>query len=444
MLGHKPAGIIDETQSLCPYCLKVLPATVVECEGRVYMHKVCRDHGEFQVYLWPDADHYRWFSGFNFAAAPRAPQMESVNECPRDCGLCPHHRRHITLAEIEVTRRCNLSCPVCFMSAGLTPADPTLEAITGIFKTIRRFDGEDTAIQLTGGEPTLRADLPDIIRQGRQLGFTAIEVNTNGLVIAHDLDYVRALKEAGLEGIYLQFDGVEPETTHTLRGADLLSDKLKAIENCRSVGLQVILAATIIQGINESQLGALLAFALNNLDVVGGLALQPAFASGRFNVPMEKHLSIGDIVELLTEQTGCRLAVNDFWPLGCSHPLCSCATYLLGDADNYEPFTRHIDENDYYSCFDTKSPQGSVLPDILARIYPDKSFFKGLSVVIMGYMDAWTIDLNRLKECSMAVATHDGRTVPFCAYNLTNVAGQHLYTPVGGRTFPVESPEIKL
>ncbi len=440
MPGHKPDSIIGETRSLCPHCLKILPATIGESGGQVYMHKVCPEHGEFEVYLWPDAGHYRWFTGFAFPATPRVPQAESVNGCPRDCGLCANHRRHITLAEIEVTWRCNLACPVCFVSAGDAPPDPALETIRGMFETIRRFDGEATAIQLTGGEPTVRADLPDIVRLGRQLGFTAIEVNTNGLVIARDRDYLRALKEAGLDGVYLQFDGVKPETVQRLRGADLLPDKLKAIENCRAEGVPVILAATIIKGINEDQLGALIAFAMNNLDIVRGLALQPAFESGRFSVTAPERLSVGDIVNLVAGQTGGRLAVRDFWPLGCSHPLCSCATYLLGDAGHYVPFTRCIDESDYHAYFDGKSPQGSVLADILARKYPGGDLPAGLPVLIMGYMDAWTIDLNRLQECSMAVATHDGRTVPFCAYHLTNAGGQRLYSLGQGRVCPVGYP----
>jgi uncharacterized radical SAM superfamily Fe-S cluster-containing enzyme len=434
MPGNKPTSIIDETQSLCPYCLKTLPATIYESGGQVYMHKVCPEHGEFDIYLWPDADHYRWFNRFAFDTIPRAPQTESLSECPRDCGLCPQHRQHITLAEIEVTWRCNLACPVCFVSGGDAPPDPTLETITEMFETIRRFDGEDTSIQLTGGEPTIRTDLPDIVELGRQSGFTAIEVNTNGLVISRDRDYLHALKEAGLGGIYLQFDGITPEITQTLRGADLFSYKLKAIENCRAEGMPVILAATIIKGINESQLGALITFAMKNLDVVCGLALQPAFKSGRFDIPMPKQLSAGDTVNLVAEQTGGHIDVRDFWPLGCSHPLCSCATYLLGDADNYVPFTRYIDENDYYSHFDSKSPQGSVLADILARMYPDGNLPKGLSVLIMAYMDAWTMDLNRLQRCSMAVTTHDGHTVPFCAYHLTNAGGQRLYALGYGRT----------
>ncbi len=432
MPGHSLADVIGETQSLCPYCLETIPATIYSKEGQVYLYKACPEHGEFDVYLWPDVDYYRWFTRFSFSPVSRKPQTEKVDGCPRDCGLCPGHRRQTTLAEIEVTWRCNLICPVCFISSGDAPPDPAPETIAGIFDSVRRVDGTETSIQLTGGEPTVRADLPDIIALGRRAGFTAIEVNTNGLVIARDRNYLHALKEAGLSGVYLQFDGLTPEVSQKLRGADVLADKLQAIENCRAEGVRVVLAATIVKGINEQQLGGLITFAMNNLDVICGLALQPAFESGRFDIQSPGRLSSGDIAGLVAEQTGGRIAVRDFWPLGCSHPLCSCATYLLGDNDDYLPFTRYIDENTYRAYFNSKSPQGSIFADILSQTAPDRDSSGALSVLIMGYMDAWTIDLSRVRDCSMTVVTTDGRSIPFCTYHLTDVNGQRLY-PLGQR-----------
>jgi len=284
MSVYKVNSIIEETESLCPVCLKVLPAAVYERGGRVYMGKTCPEHGEFDVYLWPDAERYRWFTSLAFPTKSRTPQTESLSGCPRDCGLCPGHKRGIVLAEIEVTWRCNLACPVCYMSAGEASPDPDIETITGMLETIHRFDGDDACLQISGGEPTVRADLPDIIALARQTGFMTIELNTNGLAIADDRNFLRALKGAGLTNVYLQFDGVTPEATRKLRGADLLGRKLRAIENCRTEGVPVILAPTIVEGINDNQLGALIAFAMNNLDVISGLAVQPAFQSGRFDI----------------------------------------------------------------------------------------------------------------------------------------------------------------
>ena len=430
----KLTDIIESTLSLCPHCLQTLPATVHVREGRVYLYRRCPQHGEFDVCLWPDAASYRWFGDFVFPAEPRAAQTDSAAGCPRDCGLCSQHRRHTTIAEIEVTWRCNLRCPVCFMaSPEATPGDPSLQTIAGEFDVIRTYDGVDTPVQITGGEPTIRADLPAIIALGRKAGFRGIELNTNGLVIARSRSYLRALKEAGLSEIYLQFDGLTADVTRTLRGADLLTDKLQALENCRREGVPVVLAMTVVAGINENQLGEMVDFALRNADIVCGLSLQPAFRSGRFAVPTQGHLSTGDMVNLVAVQTGGRIAARDFWPLGCCHPRCSCATYLVGDADTYVPFTRTIDRDTYRAYFSRTSPQGAIFTDILAQMHGGV-LPKGLPVLIMGLMDAWIMDLNKLQQCSLTVVTPAGRSVPFCAYHLTDAAGRRLHPAGGGRT----------
>ena len=224
----------------------------------------------------------------------------------------------------------------------------------------------------------------------------------------------------------------------------MLDVKLQAIENCRSINMPVILTPTIIRGINDSQLGELIDFAMNNLDVICGLAIQPAFESGRFDMEMKQRLSLGDIANMIEKQTGGRIVARDFWPVGCIHPLCACSTYLLGKADYYVPFTRHIDEDNYRTYFDSGSPQGSVFADILARMYPSVETPIGLPILIMSYMDRWTIDLNRLQECNLAVTVSGGCSIPFCAYHLTAINGQRLY-PLGHRRIStIDYPKIQL
>ncbi len=328
---------------------------------------------------------------------------------------------------------CNLACPVCFMADGEFPQDPSLDSIQKMFETIRHYDGSSVSIQISGGEPTVREDLPDIIALGTQLGFEAIELNTNGLVIGRDPAYQKKLKHAGLKNVYLQFDSLDPAITKKLRGRDVLAEKLQAIENCRDEGLSVILSVTIIRGINDGKLGRLIEFAMNNLDVIKGLALQPAFISGRFDVTKQKHLSIGDVALLISEQTNDKIEFQDFWPVGSSHPLCYGSTYLIGEGENYFPFTRHLQQEDYRELFDNLSPQGAVFQDIVARITDDNKIPTGLPILIMEYMDAWTMDLERVQACNLAVTEGNGTSIPFCVYHLTDDKGRRLY-PHGGRS----------
>jgi uncharacterized radical SAM superfamily Fe-S cluster-containing enzyme len=442
------SSILDTTESLCPICLQVVDARVVARDGAVYLKKVCPDHGPTTVHLWPDADHYRWMSAFRLPFKP--PKTEIVSQrtliskrrCPLDCGLCSAHLRHSTLVEIEVTQRCNLRCPVCFAAVGKAPTDPPLETIESMYSAILQQSGPQTSIQLTGGEPTVRRELPEIVRMGRRMGFSAIEINTNGIVIGRDPEYIRQLKDAGISGVYLQFDGLTEPVYDKIRGEHLLQDKLQAIENCRAAGVQVVLAMTVVWGINHDQIGAVLDFALRHLDVVAGVAFQPAFTSGRFELAAERHLTMGDVVFMLAEQSHGLVQPYDLWPLSTSHPLCTCGTYLVyadlqaSDEGAIEPVTRRITQQEYLEHYDPHSPQGSVFADILAKRgdFPGS----GLSVVVMNYMDAMTIDLKRLKECSMTVTMEDGRLIPFCAYQLTSLYGERLY-PVWGRLISAPS-----
>lgn len=418
--------ILDVTESVCPICLEVVEAKVVVRGKAVYMEKSCPDHGPVTTYLWPDVEHYHWMNNFKLPSTRPHSTIASQQGCLKDCGLCDAHLRHPTLVEIEVTERCNLRCPVCFMAADevriSSSPDPSPQTFEAKYQAILRNTSLQTSIQLTGGEPTTRGDLPEIVRLGRDIGFDAIEVNTNGVVISRDPDYLKKLAEAGISGIYLQFDGLTDSVYEKIRGQALLATKLKAIENCREAGVQVVLAMTVIEGINHDQMGDVLNFALQNRDVIVGIAYQPAFGSGRFDVSMQKRLNMGDVLFMLAEQSQGLIEPYDFWPLGCSHPLCSCSTYLVEDQGKLQPLTRKLTPQEYIDLYNPDSPQGSVFADIAATEYMDLK--PGLSIVIENYMDAMNMDLKKIKECSMVVAGKDERLVPFCAYQMTNIYGE--------------------
>ncbi len=428
MFDH--SSILDTTESLCPICLRVVDAWIVVRDGAVYLKKVCPDHGPCTVYLWPDVEHYRWMNAFRLPFKQPRIQIPQTLGCPQDCGLCSFHLRSATLVEIEVTQRCNLRCPVCFAAARDASADPDLQTFDAMFRAILRQSGPQTSLQLTGGEPTVRRELPEIVRLGRKTGFSAIEVNTNGVVIGRDPAYIYELAQAGISGIYLQFDGLKTGIYEKIRGIDLLMEKLQAIKNCRAAGVQVILAMTIVAGINDDEIGRVLDFALENQDVIAGIGYQPAFTSGRFEVATRRRLTMGDVIFKLAEQSNGLIEPYDLWPLGCSHPLCSSATYIIEDGGMKKPLTHLITPQEYIQYINPDSPQGSVFADLAARHFP--AIRPGLSVVVMNYMDAMSVDLKRLKECSMDVTMEDGRLIPFCAYQLTSSFGKRLY-PLWGR-----------
>lgn len=422
--------IIETTKSLCPDCLKVINADIVVSDGAVYMEKSCDEHGDFSHYLWPDADHYQRQRSFQFnSSLPRFPQP--IDEgCPKDCGLCVAHIKHPRLVELELTQRCNLRCPLCFMSAEDNQdnyqTDINLKDLETQLGQIMAQVGPETSIQLTGGEPTIRKDLTDIIELCRKVGFSAVEVNTNGLHIGRDPEYVKSLAAAGITGVYMQFDGLTDDVYRKIRGVNLLKNKMQAIENCRQAGVQVVLSMAIVNGVNDSQVGDIVQFALQNLDVIVGVALQPAFTSGRFEFETNQPLTMGDVIFQLAEQSKGIIRPNDLWPTGCSHPLCDAATYIVREpGQEFKSIGQFVDVSDYLQHHRLDSPQGSALPDLAEELCPNLEQ-TGLSILIMNYMSVFDFDLERLQQCSMTVANSEGRLIPFCAYQLTDRNGNKL------------------
>lgn len=424
---------LHSTTALCPTCLTELPAEVwADDEGVVWMTRECAEHGKVSTRTWHDADHYMWLRDEAFPKTRPTNTIPAGAACPFGCGTCSRHGRRGTLLEIEVTRNCNLHCPVCFASSETGELDPSMDEIRSMFQVIADSVGTDGAVQLTGGEPTTRKDLMDIIAMGREMGFWGIEVNTNGLVISSVPDYLEQLVASGLTGVYLSFDGLTGDVYEKTCGRDILAVKQRVIERCREVGVSVILSVAVVAGLNDGQLGDLLRFALENSDVVCGLALQPAFTSGRFEAERAWQYTAGDVISNLVEQSDGLLEMDDIWPLGCSHPICDTGVFLVKDENaehksGFYPATRKMTMEEYSEGYSPDSPQGSVFLDILYKKGVDVK--TGLSVIVMNYMDAYSCDVERLRECSMMVTVPDGRAIPFCSYHLTDAAGNRIYSP---------------
>ncbi|MCC7207046.1 MAG: radical SAM protein, partial [Anaerolineae bacterium] len=256
--GASAAAVLSVTESVCPVCLARVPAQRIARGEDVYLRKTCPAHGAFEVILWRGQPAYADWSRPKTPAYPAHPLTAVQHGCPFDCGLCPDHHQQTCTALLEVTQRCDLRCPFCFADAGAAaPPDPSLAVIEGWFRRLLDAGGPCN-VQLSGGEPTMRDDLPDIVALGRALGFGFIQVNTNGLRLARDAEYVRRLKAAGLASVFLQFDGPDDAILTAMRGVKALDRKRAAIERCAEHGLGVVLVPTLAPGINTHAIGAIL------------------------------------------------------------------------------------------------------------------------------------------------------------------------------------------
>ncbi len=434
---------LDESLSLCPECFATVGCVYEERDGAVWQTKECPRHGRFESRYWGDAEHYRWTQSFSEAGTPDA-------ACDPADGCCPEGEpgRRRCLAVIDVTQNCNLACSYCFASSRPGLPEVPRATIRGLLETVLRESGGPSPIQLSGGEPTTRDDLPDIVHDARQLGFTHIEVNSNGVRLAEEDGYAEALAAAGVTTVYLQFDGFGRKVYGAIRDAPgLEKTKRRAVERCRAAGLPVILVPTVVKGANEHQLGLIVDYALANLDTVRGVNFQPVSHFGR-HADDTGHLSLPDIANLLAEQTGF-LRQRDLMQVPCCSPQCSSATMLLATGADRKgrhgamPLTRFVSEEAYrdvVAAFEEKQfmdvlagrPEGIdaarvaadccgiTVPDGLDRFLP-----RMLAVTVTGFMDADTVDLARLGKCCINVPTPEGQLVPFCGYNLTTRDGRY-------------------
>ncbi len=450
----------------------MLDATIFEDGGKVYIKKECPEHGPFQELYWSDYEQYVRAEKFRYdGQGLENPRTKTVNGCPNDCGICPEHKSHTALAIIDVTNRCNLKCPVCFANAAAAGYvyEPTKEQVTGMLENLRANKPVPaTALQFSGGEPTIRNDLFDLIRKAKELGFRHVEVNTNGVRLSQSVDYCRNLKAAGASTIYLQFDGLTPEVYKFIRGIDLLETKMKAIENLRQAGIKsVVLVVTLIKEVNDNQLGDIINFAVKNFDVVRCVNVQPVSLCGR--LPQEQRnmmrITIPDFMRLVEKQTQGQIKVSDFYPVPTvvpiskavgalqdkpyveftAHPHCGMATYLFVEKGKIVPITRYANVPKFVETMKKvyasaskgnknraklrsvgalRSVKFNFLRKYILRVMTEGSYQslgdlqrKSILLSSMHFMDPYNFDLERVQRCVIHYAVPDGRIIPFCTMN---------------------------
>jgi len=443
--------VISTTESVCPECLGRIPADVIMKNRNTYLRKTCTQHGTYETVIWRGSPGYDAWEMKKIPTHPEKPFTIAELGCPYDCGLCPEHQQEPCCVLLEVTQRCNLGCPFCFASAGdRTDDDPDMSTIYFWFQKLMAAGGPFN-IQLSGGEPCLRNDLPEIIALGKSLGFTFFQVNTNGLRLATDIDFLKKLKDAGLSTVYLQFDGTNDTIYEKIRGHKILSSKIAVIENCTKLKIGVVLVATIVPEINSPDIGNIIKQALQYHPMVRGVHFQPVTYFGRYPLPPQNRdrITLPEVITLLEEQTGGLVKKENFKPSGGENAHCSFhGNFIVMPDGSLKPLSHH--EPNACCCKPMTAQEGRVKSQaFVSRIWAAPPADAPLqidspslgewdtflararthifSISGMAFQDAWTLDLARLRDCYIITVAADGRLVPFCAYNLTSQQGKALY-----------------
>ncbi|MCL2142948.1 MAG: radical SAM protein [Methanomassiliicoccaceae archaeon] len=482
-----PKGLPKETTSICPECRKLIKATLTEREGKVYMDKECPEHGHFSDVYWSDAELFLRAEKFAYDGIGLRNPMDKGNENKNVNVTIGGERFDMltctALANIDLTNRCNMRCPICFANANQSGYvyEPDYDSIVEMLTMLRSEEPiKCTAVQFSGGEPTIHPRFVDIIRKAKELGFAQVQAATNGIEFAKDFDMLKASQEAGLNTIYLSFDGVSDDIYLQARDRKMFDVKLKVLENLRKLERppSVVLVPTIVRGVNDHQIGDIINFALENSDVIRAVNFQPVAFTGRIT---REELSKGrftlpDLVKAEGEQTGYTTR-DDWFPVPVvapisklaslllkenkvtftTHPHCGIATYLFkDDKGNVIPMTRFVDaermSKGFYelaeraekkrfkkllvfkllklvkSCInEDELPEGMTrrrFMKVMRAIMSDKSketlaafSWKMMMIGGMHFQDNYNYDVERVKRCGVHYATPDLRVIPFCAYN---------------------------
>lgn len=469
--------VLEKTESVCPECLKKgkinkIKAEIIEEAGKVFIDKECVEHGAFREIIFSDSKLYHKWMKYE-VIGNGVENAEIKHYLSPEDKLYERHQSQSVLTNLLLTNRCDLRCSYCFMNAGASGNvyEPSLEQLRRLMKQVRdQKPVPSKAIQLTGGEPTIREDLFEIIDMAKEMGFTHIQLNSNGIKMSESVEYCRKIKEAGVNTIYMSFDGVSLETN------PWIEPNKKAIKNLREANLRSVILVPVVTKRNLHELGDIIKFAADNLDVIRGVNFQPISFCGRLEKLTKEHVSkervnYAEMMEALEDAFEGQIKKDDFYPVPfvypvsklvevikgekqmefTANPMCGGATYVYVDKGKIIPITRFVDVEGFMELVDKMSKKSGKFKKLkmastfLTKIgkYVDKKkapgglnmtkllvnalvrgdyeslkdfHYKSLYIGSMWFQDAWNLDINRLKRCVIHYSTLEG-VVPFCAYN---------------------------
>lgn len=438
----------DFTISLCPECLRRVDAKIIFEDGNVYMLKTCPDHGFHKVLIADDIEYYKNIRNYNKASeAPLKANTNTHYGCPYDCGLCQDHEQHSCVSVVEITDRCNLTCPTCYaMSSPHYGSHRTLEEVERMFDIVVANEGEPDVVQISGGEPTIHPQFFEILDIAKTKPIRHLMVNTNGIRIAKDKEFTKRLASYMPDfELYLQWDSFKPSALETLRGKNLVEERMKALEHLNEFNVSTTFVVTLQKGLNDDEIGKIIEFALKQ-KCCRGVTFQPTQIAGRnehFD-PATDRITLTEVRRKILEQTKI-FESNDLVPVPCN-PDALVMGYALKLNNQVMPLTRYIDpailldntkrntivyeqdaelKDQLIQIFSTGISVDRVdenmkqllccLPDIYA---PGLNYDNLFRIIIMRFIDAWDFDVRAIKKSCVHIVHKDGRIIPFETMNL--------------------------
>ncbi len=455
------------TNSVCSKCLTKVEAKIIFRGDCVYLVKHCPTHGHEEVLIADDIDYYKLSQQFiKPGDMPLRFNTPIKYGCPYDCGLCPDHEQHSCLTLIELTDRCNLSCPICYADSGVEEVSNisdrprkhrTLEHIEMMLDAVVANEGEPQIVQLSGGEPTIHPEFFEVMDLVKSKPIKHLMINTNGIRIAKERNFCDRLSQykPGIE-IYLQFDSFEKSTLEELRGVDLREIREKAIAHLNEYNISTTLVVTLKKGLNDSEIGKIIEYALQQ-KCVRGVTFQPIQVAGRLEQfdPKTDRYTLTEVRRAILQQSP-HFKPQDIIPVPC-HPDSLAMAYALKLNGKVIPLTGAVAPDDFvkmmpnsvlyeqneelkrktFELFSTShSPQSAAnafkqllccLPMI--PVPEGINYDNVFRVMIVQFLDPFNFDVRSVKRSCIHIVHPDGRIIPFDTFNMfyrEGSAGYHL------------------
>lgn len=463
MTSYRDYTFLGTTQSLCPECLSLVPAKIIARHNRVFFRKTCSVHGIREDFVCSDVARFDQTNYSLPGKLPLAYGAEPDRGCPFDCGLCTEHEQHTCIGLLEITSSCNLTCPMCFAVSGPGGQHLSVDQCRFAIDRLVELEGQPEILQLSGGEPTIHPSFEEIHRYACDQPIDIVMINTNGIRIANDDDFLERLAaRKHRTEIYLQFDGFSDSGYEVLRGSSLLETKLRAIERLGECGINTILVSTVQPGVNDHELGRIVDFGIRR-PWITGVSFQPATYSGRYVLPqqLEQRVTFPDIIDGIAAQSAGVWRASDFTPLPCAHPNGHTLAYGVRSGNEILPLARfmamenHLDLlsgritfnrtrarqliSEYLSrgdcgaqscqpqqatsCAGSTGQLSAHELDMAAEFFqqalteqlnPSNMF----RITTTSFMDAFNFDVRQLMKSCVHFILPTGHVIPFSAYNV--------------------------
>ncbi|MBI2373207.1 MAG: radical SAM protein [Deltaproteobacteria bacterium] len=462
-----PYTYLGLTVGICPTCHMALPASLLERDGKIYMGKSCPTHGRFKSLIASDA---AWYHAAQSRRSPslrlQAHQTQTTRGCPHDCGVCPEHEQNNSVPVIEITNVCNLDCPICFAD-NQHDYMMSVDEFEGCLDSLDRSGSDVDVLVLTGGEPTAHPKLVELVERAyRRPRVPRVAIATNGILLARREELVRRLAAANAYVLF-QLDSTDPEKNRALRGKEMTEIRDRALALLEKHDVHTSILMTVIGGLNDDEIGALLDLTLSR-PFIRGLEVQTMAYTGsggrRVRFDPRTRITGTDLIQNIEAQSNGLVRRSDFLPMPHPHPNCAAITYLLALNDGtYLPFLRFTDLEVYRSAITSqfiahpgdkheellgqvidgvwanvdRVEKGPIVLETLKRLlgelYPcDRETSRAdrirtvqkyvKNVFLHNYMDDHSFDAAVLRKCTSMQILPDGRMIPNCGYRVLHRA----------------------